>query len=783
MAQQIFLAAQLVPKFQDIRRCNNYVVLQTVYLQQFWKTVSKVPDTKDTIKFKLDTQEIIYTVEMLCDTLHLPVETPSNPFIAPYPCFTKRIIADLMKKYPSISPRLEEDYHSIKYDISFMSVYTMGNVTVRGMLISDAFLTDEICATDDYKETTPRAHKTPTLNAASPQGKKRKQSDEKTSSPSKSLKVTIKQKHVVEGEQDDESYASKFVASMLNDDDDDSGNRLEPGSHKENPKVIHDDDDDADNKAEKKDEKKDDEMGSLEIRTKKMMWRRKGYMIKNMERKCVTIDEFWKVHQKVDQVLHKIVPQLAERATNDLIESNLKPMVADTIIQDRDAFQSQVLALISNEFDAQAPNIIEELFKNYVQNNVIQDVLKHKFEKSSTSNTSCKNDDFHLQHHDEHQDDDAPPEGEKRVKRHMIFKRSKSAKGSSSKQSAKESTAYAPKQQQDWDGWVEETIIDEDEVIPKDETPELIIEFQNVDKHVLTIFDHLRIEATLNDMLSNQFRNAEEYTYHVEQVTNFMENQIRVYKQNQRKVRDNPEEYFSNHRITEVVRITIDQQYGLDFMEQIIMMRENDKPYSFSEADFKYLNKDDIEDLYYLCQNKKVNYHETKLMNSLITFIRSRVIWERVHDFQFGIESYQINVNLTAPTLTFPGIEVHDPYSIVDKPNTGLIYLNNKNEKRVMYLVEIVKFCDATLEKVLEEVKLKIFQSEPWKKPPQVGELDRGIMKAYEREITKRLRHREKMRRWESFMNGRLIMPTMTRLKKSTLRGRLLGSRKVFIIK
>ncbi|GJV78574.1 hypothetical protein Tco_1514444 [Tanacetum coccineum] len=34
-----------------------------VYLQQFWKTVSKVPETNDTIRFKLDTQGILYTVD------------------------------------------------------------------------------------------------------------------------------------------------------------------------------------------------------------------------------------------------------------------------------------------------------------------------------------------------------------------------------------------------------------------------------------------------------------------------------------------------------------------------------------------------------------------------------------------------------------------------------------------------------------------------------------------------------------------------------------------------
>ncbi|GKA98638.1 putative reverse transcriptase domain-containing protein [Tanacetum coccineum] len=115
--------------------------------------------------------------------------------------------------------------------------------------------------------------------------------------------------------------------------------------------------------------------------------------------------------------------------------------------------------------------------------------------------------------------------------------------------------------------------------------------------------------------------------------------------------------------ITKVVRITTDQPHGLDFMKQIIVMRENDKPDSFSEAGFK-----------------------------------SRVIWERVHDFQLGIESCQVKVNLTAPTLTFPGIEAYEPYPIVDEPNMGLIYLNSRNEKQ---------------ENVLKEVKLKIFQSEP----------------------------------------------------------------------
>ncbi|GKC60149.1 hypothetical protein Tco_1087747, partial [Tanacetum coccineum] len=242
------------------------------------------------------------------------------------------------------------------------------------MLISDAFLIDKIRATYDFKEyetvfvrvevlmnqpqsvvftqgthrTTPSAHRSPTLTTSPQKKKKRKQISKETSSQRKSLKVTIKQKQVVE----------------------------EPGSHKENPKVIGDDDVNDD---EQKDEKKDDvgihEMDSLENRTEKMQTPiptplRSPTINLSSDKTLVQELVDTKVNGKVDQVLHEIVPQLAERAINDLIEENLKRIVADTVIQKRDAFQSQVPALISKEFDAHAPKIIEELFNHYVQNNV-----------------------------------------------------------------------------------------------------------------------------------------------------------------------------------------------------------------------------------------------------------------------------------------------------------------------------------------------------------------------------------------------------------------------------
>ncbi|GKD57395.1 hypothetical protein Tco_1290782 [Tanacetum coccineum] len=85
MAQQVIPAAQLVLRVHAIGRCNNYAVLQSIPCSPECKirTVSKVLGPEDTIKFMLNTQNFIYTVDMFRDILHLPVETPKNPFVAP----------------------------------------------------------------------------------------------------------------------------------------------------------------------------------------------------------------------------------------------------------------------------------------------------------------------------------------------------------------------------------------------------------------------------------------------------------------------------------------------------------------------------------------------------------------------------------------------------------------------------------------------------------------------------------------------------------------------------
>ncbi|GKB58460.1 hypothetical protein Tco_0914646 [Tanacetum coccineum] len=167
---------------------------------------------------------------------------------------------------------------------------------------------------------------------------------------------------------------------------------------------------------------------------------------------------------------------------------------------------------------------------------------------------------------------------------------------------------------------------------------------------------------------------------------------------------------------------------------------------------------------------KEVVYSNSKIIQDLIkpkigllwslsVFIRSLVIWERVHDFQLGIESYQQKVNLTAPTISFPGIEKHKMFSIIYEPMHGIIYKNSKKEKRVMRHLEIHKFCDATLNRVLEGLKSYNNDVKYGYKQRDLTEDEVGYLKLFEEEIEVRLKYRNQMRRWEMYVNERPLGP------------------------
>ncbi|GJX04528.1 hypothetical protein Tco_0190444 [Tanacetum coccineum] len=194
----------------------------------------------------------------------------------------------------------------------------------------------------------------------------------------------------------------------------------------------------------------------------------------------------------------------------------------------------------------------------------------------------------------------------------------------------------------------------------------------------------------------------------------------------QKEPRKPKEEVYLNSKIVQVIKTTYDIGHEHKFVPEIIARRANGSIVSITKPDYKNLNKNDIDDMYLLCINGKVDdYAETELLWSLSVFIRSTMIWERVHDFQLGMESYQPKVNLTAPTITFPDIEKKNMFYIVNEQIYGIIYKNNKKEKKGMGHQEIHNLSKEDVE----------------------------YLRLFEEEIEERLKHHDQMRRWEMYVN------------------------------
>nr|GEU63480.1 hypothetical protein [Tanacetum cinerariifolium] len=114
-------------------------------------------------------------------------------------------------------------------------------------------------------------------------------------------------------------------------------------------------------------------------------------------------------------------------------------------------------------------------------------------------------------------------------------------------------------------------------------------------------------------------------------------------------------------------------------------------------------------------------------------------------------------VNLTAPKISFPEVKKHEMFSIIYEPVHEIIYKNSKKEKRVMRHSEIHKFCDATLNRVLEGLKSYNNDVRYGYNQRYLTKYKVEYLKLFEKEIEDRFKYRRQTRRWESYVNGRSL--------------------------
>ncbi|GKA00503.1 hypothetical protein Tco_0673053 [Tanacetum coccineum] len=417
--------------------------------------------------------------------------------------------------------------------------------------------------------------------------------------------------------------------------------------------------------------------------------------------------------------------------------------------------------------------------------------LQMKFENLQVQQTPCRPSAVRPRDQDDPHDD-AHPKGENSVKRqktseYEVYVFGESSSGQVNEEERGPSTSSNQEQEDDYDFWTDSYASDDDEIPTKQVS-------QDIMEEVSLTIDEANLKKMADEMLRQRCTSEDEHLYHIDQMKNFLKSDIvwetpalslinqdllyqkkgssgpekivlSLYKfpviifndddieertsrwvnkcvkkfnpyarygvehwknphakifyiRKQKEPRNPKEEVYSNSKIIQVIKTYWELGHEHKFVTEIVTRRANECIVSITEPDYKNLNKNDIEDMYLLIMNGKL-----------------------------GIKSYQQKVNLTAPTISFPGVEKHKMFSIIYEHVHGIIYRNSKKEKRVMRHSEIHKFCDATLNIVLEGLK-------SYNNDVKYGYVQRKLtndeveyLKLFKEEIEVRLKYRNQMRR------------------------------------
>ncbi|GJT44741.1 hypothetical protein Tco_0953456 [Tanacetum coccineum] len=491
-------------------------------------------------------------------------------------------------------------------------------------------------------------------------------------------------------------------------------------------------------------------------------------------------------------------------------KEEMERMIVKAILQEHRNIQAEISSQIQKAIDNQIPSQVDALVRNnpqlQQQDIAIWLALQMKFENLQVQQTTCRPSAVRPRDQDDPHDD-AHPEGENSAKRqktseYEAYMSGESSSGQVNEEERGPSTSGNQEQEDDYDFWTDSYASDDDAIPSKQVS-------QDIMKEVSLTIDETKLKKMADEMLRQRCTSGDEHQYHIDQMNNFLQSDIVWKSRKEILVSPHPRKttpldlekiVLSLHKFPTIIFNDDDieertskgvnkcvkkfnpyARYGVEHWknphakifyirkqkdpgkpkEEIVARRANDYIVSITKPDYKNLNKNDIEDMYFLIMNGKVpDYAETGLLWSLSVFIRSSVIWEKVHDFQLRIESYQQKVNLTAPTISFSGVEKHRMFSIIYEPVHGIIYKNSKKEKRVMRHSEIHKFCDATLNRVLEGLK-------SYNNDVKYGYVQRELtnyeveyLKLFEEEIKVRLKHRNQMRRWEMYVEWEASLVT-----------------------
>ncbi|GKC26037.1 hypothetical protein Tco_1028187 [Tanacetum coccineum] len=606
-------------------------------------------------------------VELLWEGFHYSLKNPTT--MIPYPRFRKLIASHYMTTFLEILRRARDRYHNLADDVIIKSIFNSGkSKDVVGMKIPDWMITDEMKLTENYRITS--AHTTPNPVVAEGESSALRQSTviRLRIPPRRSTRLIPPTPILTTDESDDLVLHDTLQVRSQSDKESSEVEKIVDISQPMN--VIKEEEESTEDDYE-------------------FMPRRK----------------FDELAQCLQDIMLDSLPKLSQ--------ADVAKMTADAIQQESENLRSKISSQVNDAISNHIPSKVDSSVKRYMSGHVLH---VHPTQATLTSAQEQQHQ-LYLTMKDNPllQQDNLPIWLALKYKFERLYVNSgKRQKTSEHKSEPGPSTSCNQEQSDDFYFWTNSYAIDDDVIPNENVSQELVDEIsQTIDEAKLRkVVDEMKeilvppfqpkptpviqicqrdskapsLSLVNQDLLYLKKGNSRpekiELSLHKFLVVNFPDDDI--------------EERTFRWVDKYVKRFNPYARYGVEHWKnphaKIFYIKKQQEPGKPKEE--IYSNSKIVDD-----------YAKTGLLWLLSVFIRSTVIWERVHDFQPGVESYQQQVNLTAPTITFPGIKKYKVFSIISEPIYGIIYKNSKKEKRVMRHQEVHKFCDATFKRVLEGLK------------------------------------------------------------------------------
>ena len=286
------------------------------------------------------------------------------------------------------------------------------------------------------------------------------------------------------------------------------------------------------------------------------------------------------------------------------------------------------------------------------------------------------------------------------------------------------------------------------------------------------------MDAGLEQMVPDNFWVDEEYDYDIAASLGichwwFKRKQFYI---NRHTAPRNKHMVISRKQILSVVKVETHPMYGYDYLTKIVLRRKDNKEYTISEGDFKYLHPYDFEDLFLLHLQGKLHHltpkHRNILVRAISMWIRSLVIRQRVEDFQLGIESYQTQVNLTRPNWNASKFNKLPEFSMIEDQK-AVVFKDRYEVPMLLRIDEVHKFSDGTLQLIEEALdyrikEYKLYKSKPWSYTQDWTAKDLELSNKMMHAIRRRLKLRRIFRHLEAFVGGRELQGDYRLLQRTS---------------